>query len=154
MLPESCAGVPSGPRAGESAVSESARCLAICKFHARKTAETGDFQLFRLGKRNGDVYTYTSPSLHIPRCCELLHLSLADLAHAIDFQRVALDAKVEPPRQTAQQIIGLIDANKDGKISLQEYEAGPLGDFDKIDTNHDGTVSAAEIQAAKATPKK
>src|SRR5690348_5602476 len=30
------------------------------------------------------------------------------------------------PRQTPQQIIGLIDSNKDGKISLQEYEAGPL----------------------------
>jgi Ca2+-binding EF-hand superfamily protein len=58
------------------------------------------------------------------------------------------------PRQTAQQIIGLVDSNKDGKISLQEYEAGPLGAFNKIDSNHDGTVSAAEIQAAKAAPKK
>jgi len=57
------------------------------------------------------------------------------------------------PRQTIQQIIGVIDSNKDGKISLQEYEAGPLGAFNKVDTNRDGTVSAAEIQAARA-PKK
>ena len=64
-------------------------------------AQLRDFQLFPLGKSNGGVYIGTPPSLHIPRGCVLLHLPLADLAHAVDLQRVALDAEVEPPRQPA-----------------------------------------------------
>jgi Ca2+-binding EF-hand superfamily protein len=58
------------------------------------------------------------------------------------------------PRTTAQQIVAKVDSNKDGKISLQEYEARPLAAFADFDTNHDGTVSAAEIQAARAAMKR
>lgn len=54
------------------------------------------------------------------------------------------------PRNTPQQIIAAMDSNKDGKISVQEFEARPLASFEKLDTNHDGTVTAAEIQAARA----
>jgi Ca2+-binding EF-hand superfamily protein len=57
-------------------------------------------------------------------------------------------------RQTAQQIIAAIDSNKDGKISLQEYEAAPLTNFNKLDVNHDGIVTQQEIQAAQAAAKK
>jgi Ca2+-binding EF-hand superfamily protein len=53
-------------------------------------------------------------------------------------------------RESAQQIIGAVDANKDGKISLQEYEARPVANFNKLDTNHDGTVSPQELQAARS----
>jgi hypothetical protein len=63
---------------------------------------------------------------------------------------------VAPPvqaRTTPQQIIAAMDANKDAKVSLQEYEAAPLASFSKLDTNHDGTVSPQEIQAARA-PKR
>jgi Ca2+-binding EF-hand superfamily protein len=56
-------------------------------------------------------------------------------------------------RTTPQQIIGQIDSNKDGKVSLQEYEAGPMASFNKLDTNHDGTVSPQELQAARAARK-
>jgi Ca2+-binding EF-hand superfamily protein len=55
-------------------------------------------------------------------------------------------------RETPQQLIAAMDGNKDGKISLQEYEAAPLSNFNKLDTNHDGTVSPQEMQAAR--PKK
>lgn len=40
-----------------------------------------------------------------------------------------------------------LDKNKDGKVSLDEYRAPRLAVFDKADTNHDGTISAAEQQA-------
>jgi Ca2+-binding EF-hand superfamily protein len=57
-------------------------------------------------------------------------------------------------RVTAQQVIGQVDTNKDGKVSLQEYENGPLATFNKVDANHDGTITAAEVQAARSPKKK
>jgi len=42
------------------------------------------------------------------------------------------------------------DANKDGKVSLAEAQAGPLAMFDKVDTDKDGTISPAEHEAARA----
>lgn len=54
------------------------------------------------------------------------------------------------PNQTPQQIIGGFDGNKDGKISLEEYQARPLASFDRVDTNHDGTISPQELEAARA----
>ena len=42
------------------------------------------------------------------------------------------------------------DANKDGKVSLAEAEAGALAMFDKVDTNHDGAISPAEHDAMRA----
>jgi Ca2+-binding EF-hand superfamily protein len=56
--------------------------------------------------------------------------------------------------ETAQQIIGSIDSSKDGKVSLQEYQARPLANFNKLDSNHDGTVTQQEIAAAGKTGKK
>lgn len=52
-------------------------------------------------------------------------------------------------RETPAQLVGTIDANKDHKVSLQEYEAGPLSTFNKLDANHDGTVTPQEIEAAR-----
>ena len=43
-----------------------------------------------------------------------------------------------------------LDKNKDGKITPDEYEAPVLARFDALDTNHDGTLSATERQAAAA----
>jgi Ca2+-binding EF-hand superfamily protein len=52
-------------------------------------------------------------------------------------------------------MIGQVNSNKDGKISLQEFQAGPLATFNKLDANKDGTVTPQEIQAARAAaPKK
>ena len=38
------------------------------------------------------------------------------------------------------------DKNKDGKITLDEYSAPRLATFDKLDANHDSTLSPAERQ--------
>lgn len=40
------------------------------------------------------------------------------------------------------------DANKDGKLTLAEMQAGPLQRFDSVDTNKDGTISPEERKAA------
>jgi Ca2+-binding EF-hand superfamily protein len=56
-------------------------------------------------------------------------------------------------RATAQQIVAQVDANKDGKVSLQEYESGPMASFNRLDANHDGTVTPQEIQAARSAKK-
>jgi len=57
-------------------------------------------------------------------------------------------------RQTPQQIIGALDINGDGKISLEEYEAGPLLKFNRLDANHDGTLSPQEMESEPAARKR
>ena len=52
-------------------------------------------------------------------------------------------------KQTAEQLIAELDANKDGKISTAEYRAGPLANFDKADTDHNGFLTAQEVQASR-----
>lgn len=41
------------------------------------------------------------------------------------------------------------DANKDGKVSLAEAQAGALAMFDKVDTDRNGTISPEEHKAAR-----
>lgn len=41
------------------------------------------------------------------------------------------------------------DANKDGKLTLAEAQAGPLATFDKVDANKDGVISPEEHKAAR-----
>ena len=41
-----------------------------------------------------------------------------------------------------------IDTNHDGKISAAEAEAAAVARFDRLDANHDGTLSAEEQSAA------
>lgn len=42
-----------------------------------------------------------------------------------------------------------LDANKDGRVTLAEFQAGPIARFDRADTNKDGIVTPAERQAAR-----
>lgn len=46
-----------------------------------------------------------------------------------------------------------MDANKDGAITLAEFEAGALERFKRNDTNNDGQVTQAERQAAREAMK-
>jgi len=60
-------------------------------------------------------------------------------------------------RETPDQMIAQLDKGKDGKVSFDEYAAGPLAAFDKLDTNHDGIVTPQDQQAARrkeAIPKR
>ncbi|MFL6783113.1 MAG: EF-hand domain-containing protein [Sphingomicrobium sp.] len=50
--------------------------------------------------------------------------------------------------------ISALDKNKDGKLTADEFRAPQLAVFDKFDTNHDGTLSATERQAANAARPK
>ena len=47
-------------------------------------------------------------------------------------------------------IIQRLDANKDGKITVEEFRAPILAGFDRIDSDKDGTISAAERTKAEA----
>lgn len=60
-----------------------------------------------------------------------------------------MKAGAPTPRATpAAELLGQLDRNKDGKATLDEYRATPLANFDRLDTNKDGTISAAEQSAA------
>jgi Ca2+-binding EF-hand superfamily protein len=55
-----------------------------------------------------------------------------------------------PPVRLAggEQVLNLLDTNKDGKVTSAEFQAQRLRAFDSVDTNHDGTVTQLERQAA------
>ncbi len=43
-------------------------------------------------------------------------------------------------------LLGAYDTNKDGSLSRAELEAGLKKDFDAVDKNHDGKLSAEEVR--------
>jgi Ca2+-binding EF-hand superfamily protein len=47
----------------------------------------------------------------------------------------------------ARIIFSLMDADGDGKLTLQEWQAAHERIFKAIDTNHDGTVTLEEMEA-------
>jgi hypothetical protein len=48
---------------------------------------------------------------------------------------------------TMRIIFGLMDANGDGKLSLEEFQAAHERIFKAMDADHDGTVTLEEMQA-------
>ena len=52
------------------------------------------------------------------------------------------------PQPNAAQDLAQVDGNRDGRATLIEYRAGKLVNFDRIDADKDGVVSAAEMRAA------
>jgi len=44
------------------------------------------------------------------------------------------------------QMFGMADANKDGRVTLQEAQAAALRHFDMVDANHDGQITPQERQ--------
>lgn len=59
------------------------------------------------------------------------------------------DQKLEPdelPKQDSKLM--RLDLDGDGNISAVEWSEGMIGRFDKVDANHDGTVTSEEREAA------
>lgn len=59
-------------------------------------------------------------------------------------------AKLPAPAQAAnaQPMLAQEDSNRDNQISLAEHRAATLANFDRIDTDRNGVVTAAEMKAA------
>jgi hypothetical protein len=53
----------------------------------------------------------------------------------------------DPPPANAMPMIQQFDSNKDGSISLVEFRAATLANFDRLDADKDGVVTAAEMKA-------
>lgn len=53
------------------------------------------------------------------------------------------------PQPDAKPFLAEFDKNKDGVISQDEFRAPTLANFDRLDLNKDGTVSAAEQKTAE-----
>jgi Ca2+-binding EF-hand superfamily protein len=80
------------------------------------------------------------------------------LALAADEKPAAAGAAgAEKPKRDPAEIFKKLDANGDGKVSLEEFKAGPIGKkdpakaeeiFKKKDTNGDGSLSLEEFSAA------
>jgi Ca2+-binding EF-hand superfamily protein len=63
-----------------------------------------------------------------------------------EFKNAAASPRVPPVEELVKQL----DRNGDGKVTQEEYRALPLANFDRIDTNKDGSISAQEQSAAKS----
>jgi len=53
----------------------------------------------------------------------------------------------------AAPMIAHFDTNRDSKISQVEYRAGTLANFDRLDADKDGVVTAAEMKAGGIRPR-
>ncbi len=51
-----------------------------------------------------------------------------------------------PPRTNAASLMRF-DVGRDGKVSLLEHRAARLANFERVDTDKDGIVTAAEMEA-------
>jgi Ca2+-binding EF-hand superfamily protein len=53
-----------------------------------------------------------------------------------------------PKIQPAADLLKQLDRNSDGKVGQDEFRSVPLANFDRVDLNKDGTISADERAAA------
>jgi len=58
--------------------------------------------------------------------------------------------KTELPSRNSR--LSRLDRDKDGRISAIEFSEGMLGWFDRVDANHDGTITSDEREAARNDP--
>ncbi len=50
-------------------------------------------------------------------------------------------------------VLKRLDANKDGKVSFEEFVAPMKARFGKLDVNHDGFLDATELKAPPRPPE-
>ena len=53
----------------------------------------------------------------------------------------------QPPPQNPAPMLQQFDSDRDGAITVVEFRAGTLANFDRLDTDKDGVVTAAEMKA-------
>ena len=60
-----------------------------------------------------------------------------------------------PPPNTANAapLLARMDGNRDRQVSAAEHRAAMLVNFDRLDADHNGIVSAAEMKAGGAAPR-
>ena len=58
-------------------------------------------------------------------------------------------AQAQEPGRFAERMFDRIDADHDGVLTRAEVQAARGRMFDRLDTNHDGAVTAAEAEAAR-----
>ena len=56
-------------------------------------------------------------------------------------------------KMSSAEKIRAVDGNNDGTVTAAEHEAASRDKFAKLDTNGDGSLSAAELQAGHAGMK-
>lgn len=59
----------------------------------------------------------------------------------------------EPAGISAQPMLSREDSNRDSQISLVEHRSATLANFDRLDTDKDGVVTAAEMKAGGIAPR-
>jgi hypothetical protein len=58
-----------------------------------------------------------------------------------------------PPKPNATPLLSREDSNRDGQISRIEHRTVTLANFDRVDSDKDGVVSAAEMKAGGVAPR-
>ena len=66
-----------------------------------------------------------------------------------EFARVATPA----PVANAQPMISRMDGNRDSQISSVEYRTATLANFDRVDSDKNGVVTADELKAGGVKPR-
>ena len=59
----------------------------------------------------------------------------------------------KPLAAGAQPMLSREDSNRDGQISLIEHRSATLANFDRLDADRDGVVSASEMRTGGITPR-
>ncbi|HET9352395.1 MAG TPA: hypothetical protein VFO32_00205 [Sphingomicrobium sp.] len=59
----------------------------------------------------------------------------------------------KPLAAGAQPMLSREDSNRDGQISLIEHRSATLANFDRLDFDRDGVVSASEMRTGGITPR-
>ena len=79
---------------------------------------------------------------------------LAGMAGMIAPTRVAADntQKVAAGVPATKQLLLLMDTDKNGKVSKQEFMSFMEAEFNKLDTNHDGELDVKELTQLQVRP--
>lgn len=65
-----------------------------------------------------------------------------------EFARIATPA----PVSNAEPLLARMDSNRDAQVSPAEHRAATMANFDRIDRDGDGTVTAAEMKSGGLGP--